>query len=827
MLLKNALFYEKRIHFHDSIINFEQLHLLNDNQIQMFRPLLVLVFSVVFSFSFGQNFRAGHHCRMAKHSNQFSAVSSTNSADSIHIQHYDIRIDSLNFTGQSIWGVTTLIVESKVDGLDEVRLSLDGFTVDSVNSNSSLLTHSYDGLNLNIELLSTLNTGDLDTISVTYHGSPAQDPSGWGGYYWNGSNYAFNMGVGFEEDPHVFGRAWFPCLDVFTDRATYDFHIWVPEDYQAFCNGELDSVEAHPNGSNTYHWKLEQTIPTYLASMAVAEYHFLERTYSGIPTVWAAWAQDTNNVLSTFQHMEEAVDAFIDSYGPYRWDKIGYALVPFNAGAMEHASSIHIGKPFVNGSLTYETLWVHELAHMWWGDLVTCKNQENMWLNEGFAAYSEALFTEVVYGEEAYKDWIRGNHRKVLQFSHVNDEEYYAMNAVPHSVTYGSTVYEKGPDVIHTLRNFMGDDPFFEACQHYMDSLEFGNANSHDLRDEFEESSGLDLTPFFEGWIFQPGFPHFAVDSFSVQDAGLGFDVSLYFRQKQRGNSHIYDMEVPINLTSGEFSYDVTLTLDESTQGYTISCPFAPTMVTIDRWQKMSDAIADYELKIGEVDNYEFNQTNVQIEVMNAGSDSNLVRIADHFVSPDGFIGENPGILLNTYHYWSVDGIFSTGFQATGEFEYNGTTSGSQGHMDNDLIITEDSLVFMYREGAGFEWEEVNGYEVFTGASLTNKRGSVRIDTLKKGEYVLARRDFTASVSYNVKGEDQPFVYPNPTSGQVRFNLPNGHWHINLLDLRGKLVKNWSVGNDAEVNLDDLVSGTYLIEASSGNQKRSQKLIID
>lgn len=770
--------------------------------------------------------RAGHHCRMAKHSNQFSAQSSTNLADSIHVKHYDIRIDSLNFTDQSIWGVTTLIVESKVDGLDEVRLSLDGFTIDSVSSNSNPLTFSYDGLNLNINLTSSLNTGDVDTVSVAYHGSPAQDPSGWGGYYWNSSNYAFNMGVGFEEDPHVFGRAWFPCLDVFTDRATYNFHIWVPEDYQAFCNGELSLIEAHPNGANTYHWELEQTIPTYLASMAVAEYHFLERTYSGIPTVWAAWAQDTNNVLSTFQHMEEAVDAFIDSYGPYRWDKIGYALVPFNAGAMEHASSIHIGKPFVNGSLTYETLWAHELAHMWWGDLVTCKDQENMWLNEGFAAYSEALFTEVVYGEEAYKNWIRENHRKVLQFSHVDDEEYYAMNDVPHNVTYGSTVYEKGPDVIHTLRNFMGDDLFFEACQHYMDSLAYGNANSQDLRDEFEESSGLDLAPFFDGWVFEPGFPHFSIDSFNVQDAGLGFDVSLYFKQKQRGNGHIYDMEVPINLTNGEFSYDITLTLDESVQDYTISCPFSPTMATIDRWEKMSDAIADYEMKIGAVDDYEFNQTNVTIDVLTLGTDSSIVRIADHFVQPDGFIGENPGILLNTYHYWSVDGIFSTGFHATGEFEYNGTTNGSQGHMDNDLITTEDSLVFMYRSGSGHEWAEVDGYEVQTGSSITNKRGSVLVDTLKKGEYVLARRDFTASIHNGVSNRE-PFVFPNPTNGIVNLRLPNGNWNVQLFDLNGRLIQSWAERNDSQLDIEDLPNGTYLIEARNGKRKLSQKLVLD
>ncbi len=793
----------------------------------MFRPILFLTLIALSNVILAQQIHAGHHCRMGKQGHSGLNSAATNTADSVHIQHYDIRIDSLSFSAQSIWGVATLTIESKVDGLNELRLSLDGFTVDSATRNNAALTHSYDGLNLSIELSAILNTGDIDTISVVYHGNPAQDPSGWGGYYWNGSNYAFNMGVGFEEDPHVFGRAWFPCLDVFTDRATYDFHIRVPEDYRAFCNGELAAVEDHGNGLNTYHWELEQTIPTYLASMAVGEYHFLEREYSGIPTVWAALPQDTNNVLNTFQHIQEAVDAFVSAYGPYRWDKIGYALVPFNAGAMEHASSIHIGRAFVNGSLTYETLWAHELAHMWWGDLVTCKNQENMWLNEGFAAYSEALFTEAVYGEDAYKDRIRENHRKVLQFAHVTDGEYYAMDEIPHSVTYGSTVYEKGPEVVHTLRNFMGDSLFFRACADYMDSLAFGNADSYDLRDEFSESSGIDLQPFFDGWVFEPGFPHFQVDSFRVQDNGPGYDVSLFLRQKQHGNSHLYEMDVPINLTDGTQNWDVVLNMDQEVQTITISCPFSPVMVVVDRWEQMSDAIADFEIEITSEDDYSFDHTYAEIDVANLGSGPSTVRIGDHFVQPDGFQGANPGIFLNPYHYWRVDGILASGFHATVEFEYNGSTNTNQGHMDNELIITEDSLVMMFRRDAGHEWQEVNGYEVITGASVINKRGSVRVDTLKRGEYVLGRYDFTAGIPVDGLKAVESFVFPNPNGGVFSMRLPEGEWSAELFDLRGVSVGTWKVEDQAEIDVQDIVSGTYLLNAKRKDSVLSQKIIVE
>ncbi|MCF8461825.1 MAG: T9SS type A sorting domain-containing protein [Flavobacteriales bacterium] len=787
----------------------------------------ILLPALLFTFHWAaaQQSSAGHYCQTLKQ--QASAASAAAVNDSMHIQHYDIRIDSLNFTQKKLWGRTQLTVESKVDGLQQIHLSLAGFTIDSViDANGTVLNYTYDNLNLNIALTTVLNATETDTITIAYRGVPAQDAS-WGGFYWNSTNYAYNMGVGFNEDPHVFGRAWFPCLDVFTDRATYDFHIKVWGEYQAYCNGNLAQMEDHGNDTRTYHWTLAEPIPTYLASMAVAKYHFLERDINGIPAVWAALPQDTLSVLGTFLHLPEAMNSFISSYGSYRWEKIGYALVPFSAGAMEHASSIHIGKSFVDGSLNYETLWAHELAHMWWGDLVTCKDEQNMWLNEGFAAYSEALFTEAVYGEDAYKDWIRQNHRTVLQFAHVNDGDYLAMNAIPHAVTYGSTVYEKGPEIIHTLRNYMGDALFFEACRTYMDSLAFGNADSYDLRDIFAYSSGVDLNPFFDGWVFQPGFPHFTLRGFNSVPILDGYSVDIAIKQKQRGNNHIYEMPIEVNLTDGVSSENFYLDVNSDIQIFTVHCQFDPKMVTIDRWEKMSDAIADFEWKIGATGDYTFNQTNVVIDVLNAGNDSSIVRIADHFVTPDDFLNQNPGFVLNPYHYWSVDGIFSEGFHSEATFKYNGANSTSQGYMDNELIIgTEDSLVFLYRSGTGTDWQEVDGYELQTGVSITNKQGTVRIDTLKKGEYVLGRRDFTASISSLFADESGSFAFPNPSNGTLNFTLSNGNWKAQLIDLRGKRLADWNVSNGTQVSLPPVAAGNYILRIANGTEVLSQKLMV-
>lgn len=193
----------------------------------------------------------------------------------------------------------------------------------------------------------------------------------------------------------------------------------------------------------------------------------------------------------------------------------------FTAGAMEHATNISIGRAFINGTLGYETLWAHELSHMWWGDKVTCKTDADMWLNEGWASFNEALFTQALYGNTAYKNWIRTNHRKVLQFAHISDGSYLALNAIPSDYTYGATAYQKGADIVHTLRNYLGDSLFKVGTQHYLDSFAYGNASSANLRDALTSATGINMNRFFDDWIFTPGFPHFSIDSVVYFPGGL------------------------------------------------------------------------------------------------------------------------------------------------------------------------------------------------------------------------------------------------------------------------------------------------------------------
>ena len=721
---------------------------------------------------------------------------SANVSDTIHVTHYNLSIDTINFSAHTLRGSSLLNIQSKVNGVNNITLNLLKMIIDSIKSKGQKLNYTYiANTDIHISPASLLNVGDTMSLRVFYHGSPQQDAS-WGGFIFSGT-YAFNMGVGFDSDPHSFGKVWYPCVDEFTDHSSYEFHITTSATNKAFCNGTLQSVTNNPNGTKTWHWNLNQNIPAYLASIAVAPFYTMKKTYNGIPVEWAIMPTDSAKTKNTFVNIGSALSTFTNAYGPYRWDKAGYVAIPFNYGAMEHATSIHIGKAFIDGTLSYETLWAHELSHHWWGDLVTCETEGDMWLNEGFASFNESLFLENLYGQTSYKNNIRSMNRYVLQFSHIDDGGYLALVNVPHLYTYGTTVYQKGAMVAHTLRNYMGDSKFFQGCKDYMNNRAFGNANSDDFRNELATSSGSNLNDFFTDWVKNPGFPQFSIDSTQTVNLGNQYLVKVFTKQKQKGNTHTYNMLVECNLTNGVKDTTVTLNINSTTNVFSIQTSFLPSWISLDRNEKICDAISDYEKTIVSAGTNLFPETNASLNVLNTGTANSIVRIEHNWVAPDDFIGQNPGIKLSDYHYYKIEGIFSAGFKSKATFNYDGTYT-STGYIDNTLFPIggkEDSLVILYRKGAGYNWEKVKGYTLNKGVSSTDKKGTFTIDTLKIGEYVFGYYDFTLSTNKEsqliAEKYYQLHISPNPIKEvcKIQFSIPsNTKGSIRISDTLGREV---------------------------------------
>jgi aminopeptidase N len=157
------------------------------------------------------------------------------------VTNYEIHLDEINHTTKNIVATTKVTFTVHSNNTSQIDLSLEQFTIDSILQNNQLLTYTYNDTLIRINLNSPMNIGDTSTIKISYHGITHTEASGWGGFHVD-ANYAFNMGVGFETNPHNYGRCWFPCVETFTDKATYEFFITTNLGKQEFCNGLLNGI---------------------------------------------------------------------------------------------------------------------------------------------------------------------------------------------------------------------------------------------------------------------------------------------------------------------------------------------------------------------------------------------------------------------------------------------------------------------------------------------------------------------------------------------------------------------------------------------------------
>lgn len=764
-------------------------------------------------------------------------------SDTIDVLHYHVNLNITSVTSSPISGYTDVKITPKLNGITTLSLDLLRMTIDSISLNNNTLNYNYNDTLLKVYLGNTYNVGDTLLVRVAYHGIPQIDPSGFGGFSF-ASGYAYNLGVGFSADPHVYGRIWHPCFDNFVERATYSFAVTTSNAHKAVCNGLLNNFTNNPNNTITWNWQLQQNIPSYLACIAVAAYTTVHQNFSSIngsvPVELVAVPNDTTNMKNSFVNLEQAFDAFENRFGPFLWDKVGYVLVPFNGGAMEHATNIAYPKAAVTGGSTvYEAeLMSHELAHHWFGDLVTCATAEDMWLNEGWASFSAFVFTESLYGKEAYKNAIRTNQAKILQFAHIKEGGYRAVSGVPHEWTYGDHVYLKGAAIAHTIRGYMGDSLFFNAVKYYLNNNAFGDVNSDKMRTDFEASSGLNLSDCFNNWVFNPGYAHFSIDSFQVNNVSGNNIVSLFVKQKLTGAPNLFT-NVPLEVTFMDDSfnsYTSQFIMTGQTANFSINVPFVPTYAGLNHELKISDAIvSQYEtIKTTGV----HNMPDLKISFNISGLiDSTFLRVEHNFTAPDP-VGAGSGYIISPNRYYKIDGVFSAGFKGVATINYDGrsTTASQNQYLDNLLFTTpynEDSLVLLYRKSAASPWS-LYPYYTKTMNNVNDKYGTIKIDSIQKGEYALAMKSGATGLENKVTLRNIK-LKPNPAQSSVNVDLSNFPKSDNMIECSlfnndGKWMKNFKIAaqiSNFEIDLSGFSNGLYHLIFNDGLNYSSSKLIIN
>lgn len=751
-------------------------------------------------------------------------------SDTLDALHYTIFLDEVNTQDKTITARCKVQLQSKVNNLQLITLQLRSLTVNQVLINDVAVgnfTHNDDLLR--IPLTQPMQSGQQAEVEVHYHGAPFY--SNWGGYHFSG-NYSFNLGVGISTDPHNLGKTWFPCIDDFHDRATYEIFATVPDNQTAVSGGLLLEITNNGNGTHTWHWSLGNTIPTYLASVATGVYSKITYTFNSmsgheIPVEIYVKPADTAKVVGTFSTLLQVLDAYENYFGPYRWERVGY--VGTAIGAMEHTTNIALPHFCINGNLSYESLIAHELSHHWFGDLVTCASAEDMWINEGWAVFCESMYREALYGPAAYRSDMFARHKDVLQSAHINDGGFLALYGIPPEHTYGTTVYQKGGLVVHTLRNYMGDSLFFPAVQDYLDTYAYDYIDSWELRDFLSASSGMDLTDFFDTWIFNAGFPEYSVDSFQVVPAGNDHQVTVFAKQKCRGPATVGN-SVRVEVTFVDAQRRVETRLMEfsgETGVQTFVVPLLPVTVLTDFYDKVGDATTDKSLTASAPFFQSHSDLLCKIGITEiAPGDTAFIRMTHRWVAPDEPKNPVNGITISNAHHWRIEAVAAVGTTMKGSFLYS-----KFNHLDNELMSDpNDSIGVMYRANRAADWGPV--FAEKTGSSNT---GFFDLPLLLPGEYTLAAWDdmYVGMENNPMESSDTEIsIFPNPCDDIIFITLGKRNAiSVEIFNTKGQLadtINNFQRLKNIQYDTHRLRPGSYILRFldHNGREIENHKLIV-
>src|SRR5574341_1141078 len=495
-------------------------------------------------------------------------------------------------------GHVTLYAKSQIGGLNTLVLNFVGMVVDSCRANAHLAPFTRSNSLLYIDLGGIYNPGTSFTAEVFYHGIPQA------GFYFDVNSYGTPIYYSFTE-PYD-SRFWFPCYDYPNDKATCEVICTVPIGNFVVSNGHLFSVTNNPDTTATYRWIEGYDIATYLISLTASNFtkidttlQFEENTLS-LPVQYWVYPQDYSNAVVDFKKTPQMIQFFSTLWGDYPFLGDKYAMVQAElSGAMEHQTCTSWGLP-MTGDARYEFVVAHELAHQWWGNWVTCNDFANIWLNEGFASYAEALWQEYEYGPTAFRKHLASFAASI--FASKNGSVKYPIYNPPETYLFGPAVYKKGAWVLHMLRQILGDSLFEHGLVYYGQNHSYRTATTQEFQAALENYSGQDLDWFFDQWIFSPNYP-ICKWSWVYTSLGGKYYLDVNIGQRQTTPS-VFKMplEFKLSFPSRDSFFTISDTLRDQKFSMLLNSP--PTGLALDPDNKVlsADTLNGYPYLAGDVD---------------------------------------------------------------------------------------------------------------------------------------------------------------------------------------------------------------------------------
>ena len=500
------------------------------------------------------------------------------------LRHSTIRM-SFDTAQRKIFGDVTHSLSMLRDGTPRVAFDSVGLRIESVTLDGKPAQFDSTAGQLIVSLTAPAKRGDAHSIEIRYEGSPQQ-----GIFFILPDKDYPNKPIeiwtqGEAEDT----RYYLPTYDYPNDRLTTDTYLTVPATWETVSNGRLDSKTPAANGQVVWHWIQDGPLSTYLITIVAGELDRVDDTWRGLPLTYYAPRGDGSRIPITFSHTHDMLDFFATTLGvPYPWAKYAQVTVnEFTEEGMENTSATTL----TTHALQYpalvaeypigeEDLISHELFHQWFGDLVTCKDWTNLWLNEGFATLAEYMWEEHEYGrdESDYTRWI-------AQRNWMMDERLFSVPILTSNFTdsmeYEGNIYAKAGLVLYTLREQLGAPEFYAALKHYLEKYRNQNVVTADLVRSIEESTNHNVDRFFQQWIYGAGAPSLAVH-YSYDELKREVKLEVKQTQKVEGLVGLFTLHTHVEIVTASGTKRFPVTISRASDSFTFPADGAPLLVLLD-----------------------------------------------------------------------------------------------------------------------------------------------------------------------------------------------------------------------------------------------------
>ena len=486
--------------------------------------------------------------------------------------HYVFRL-SVDDASNQIAGEATITLRLN-EPVTEVFLDLTstssgrGMTVSSVTVGGRIVAFTHEADRLRIPLPGPTRGGQELSAVVTYHGIPA-----------NGLRLIANIHgerTMFSENWPNRARQWLPMIDHPYDKATGEFIVSAPAHYQVVANGRLIEEVDLGGGVRRTHWKQSVPIASWLYALGVARFSVSHYdVVRGIPQQVWVFPQDRETGARIFELTgRKAFEFFSEWIGPYPYEKLAHVQAAGIGGGTEHASAIFYGEKGVAGG---RAPVVHEVAHQWWGNAVTEKDWDDVWLSEGFATYFTHLYAEHFDGRDAFVRGLRGDIQTIVAAQKAApDQPVIHRNLSDMSRVLNRLVYQKAGWVLHMLRGTVGTEKFWTGIRDYYRRYRNQNASTDDFRLVMEQAAGVPLSWFFDQWLTRPGMP--------ALRGGWRYDAATKQVQidlAQAGHAYRLPLEIALIGPTGQSRIE-RFELTQAASQFTFAADTEPASVVLD-----------------------------------------------------------------------------------------------------------------------------------------------------------------------------------------------------------------------------------------------------